>query len=246
MIKIGVVGNKGRMSQRLINIIGNQNDCILSGYFGHNGGTFSSLHELCEKSDIIIDFTTPETTMQCVEYVQNKTYICGTTGLTNDQIEIIKKAGKNAKILLSSNMSIGVAVVQYVLKKIVPLLDDFDIEILEKHHNKKVDSPSGTALSIGKNIAEIKGIDFDKNSIFNRKIVRQKNEIGIASLRGGTVAGEHTVNFFGDNETIELTHKAENRDIFAIGAIKFGKMIYNQQNMGFFDMEYIINLLGEC
>lgn len=241
VIKIGVTGSTGRMAQALQAEIKSQNDCKLSGFFGKNAGSVQNMGELFEISDIVIDFTTPYATMECLKYIKNKTFICGTTGLNSDQIESIKKCGQYSKILLASNMSFGVAVIQYILKNIVPLLKDFDVEIVEKHHNKKADSPSGTALSIGKNIANIKGIDFDKNAVFNRSGIRKANDIGFASIRGGTVAGEHTIGFFGDKEVIEITHKAENRDIFAIGAVKLAKIVHQRSQNGFFEIDDIIS-----
>ncbi len=239
MINIGIIGYSGRMAQSLIKEIGNHKDLNLSGYYSRNNSTFNSFKDLCDNSDVIIDFSNPEATMQCLPHIANKTFICGTTGFTIEQISEIKKAAINSKILLSSNMSIGIAILQYALKQIVPLLNDFDVEIIEKHHNKKIDSPSGTALSIAENIAKIKNCDIS----INRTDIRKKNEIGLTSLRGGTVAGEHIVHFFGNQEIIELSHKAENRDIFSIGAVKLAKILYFQSDYGFFDMEYIINLM---
>ncbi len=243
MIKIGILGSNGQMAQALKELILSQNDCELSGFYGKGESSVKNMQELCQISDAIIDFTNPEITMQCLEYLKNKIFVCGTTGFNDTQINLIKKCGENAKVFLSSNMSIGVAIIQHALKNIVPLLDDFDVEIIEKHHNKKIDSPSGTALSIGKNIANIKKINFDKHAVYNRIGQRKPNEIGFASIRGGTVIGEHTVAFLGENESIEITHKAENRKIFALGAIKIAKILYNKPNNGFFEMDQIINSL---
>jgi 4-hydroxy-tetrahydrodipicolinate reductase len=150
-------------------------------------------------------------------------HVIGTTGHSAEEDAIIAKAASRARIVKSGNMSLGVNLIAALVKRVAKTLgDDYDIEIVEMHHNKKIDAPSGTALMLGRAAAAGRGIDLAQHSIRGRDGItgpRQAGDIGFASLRGGTVVGDHTVTFAGVAERIELTHRAEDRMIFARGAL---------------------------
>jgi 4-hydroxy-tetrahydrodipicolinate reductase len=175
--------------------------------------------------DGLLDFTIPAATVAFAEMAarKGKVHIIGTTGLTGENEKLVAQAGKSAVIVKSGNFSMGVNLIAALTKRVAKTLDEsFDIEIFEMHHNKKVDAPSGTALMFGRAAAEGRGIDLAQRSARGRDGetgARQAGDIGFASLRGGTVVGEHSVIFAGPAERVELVHRAEDRMIFARGAL---------------------------
>jgi 4-hydroxy-tetrahydrodipicolinate reductase len=176
--------------------------------------------------DGIIDFTVPEATVALAELSAQAriVHVIGTTGIGEDGEAKIKAASRHARIIKSGNMSLGVNLLAVMVKKVAAALgEEFDIEVLEMHHRHKIDAPSGTALLLGKAAADGRGIDLKARSVRTRDVhtgARPVGDIGFATLRGGSVVGEHTVMFAGPAERIELTHKAESRDIFARGAVR--------------------------
>jgi 4-hydroxy-tetrahydrodipicolinate reductase len=172
-------------------------------------------------------------------------HILGTTGLTADDNAKIKEAGRRAVIVQSGNMSLGVNVLAALIKLMAKALDDdYDIEILEMHHNKKVDAPSGTALMFGRAAAQGRDVDFDKRSVRARDGqvgARKKGDIGFAALRGGSVVGDHSVIFAGPAERIELVHRAEDRLLFARGALK-AALWARGQKPGLYSMADVLGL----
>ena len=168
-------------------------------------------------------FRSPKATVALCALTAGKAHVIGTTGLSAEDEAKIKDASKNAVIVKSGNMSLGVNLVAAITKRVAKVLDQsFDIEVLEMHHNKKIDAPSGTALMFGRAAAEGRGIDLDKNSERGRDGetgARKPGSIGFASLRGGNVVGDHHVIFAGPAERIELVHKAQDRMLFASGAV---------------------------
>lgn len=183
--------------------------------------------EAMPEADVVIDFSHPDMLPYVESYVRRTgTALCsGTTGLTADALEHLASLGEVAPVLHSANYSLGVAVFRKILTQITPdLRTDFDIEIVETHHNKKADAPSGTAklladaIDPGHKMSRISGRDGMCGQ-------RSKDEIGIFALRGGTAAGEHTVYFFGDDETLSITHSASSRRIFASGALKAARIL---------------------
>jgi 4-hydroxy-tetrahydrodipicolinate reductase len=174
----------------------------------------------------LIDFTAPKATLALAELSAQAriVHVIGTTGIDKAGDEKIKAAARHARIVKSGNMSLGVNLLAALVRKVAASLgEDFDIEILEMHHKHKIDAPSGTALLLGHAAAEGRGIDLDRSSVRSRDGhtgARPKGHVGFATLRGGSVVGEHTVMFAGPDERIELTHKAASRDIFARGAIR--------------------------
>ena len=199
------------------------------------------------KADGIVDFTAPSATLEFAALVAKagKVHIIGTTGLSAADEAKIKDAAKSAVIVKSGNMSLGVNLLAALTKRVAKTLDNsFDIEILEMHHNQKVDAPSGTALMLGRAAAGGRGIALDKHSVKSRDGhtgARKRGDIGFAALRGGTVVGEHSVIFAGAAERVELTHKAEDRMIFARGALHAARWA-RAQKPGLYSMMDVLGL----
>jgi len=247
-MKIGIIGATGRMGLSIMEEIAKDDGLeLVSGFaryedknsgvdlgelaFNKKNGilTSANLEEVIAAADSIIDFSSIELTLQAAEIASKlgKTYVCGTTGFNEEQFSKFQSFANNSAFLWSSNMSIGINLLTALIKQACKTLDsDFDTEIIEMHHRYKKDAPSGTAISLGKAIAEAKGLDFDKVAQLSREGIiepRAKDEIGFATLRGGSVIGDHTVIFAEDNERIELSHKAVSRNIFAKGALRAAK-----------------------
>jgi 4-hydroxy-tetrahydrodipicolinate reductase len=243
-MRLIVAGAGGRMGRTLVKAIAETKGLVLAGaledarspLIGWDAGTLAGVSEigvklvgdaapLIEKADGIVDFTIPTATvaLNAVAAQAGKVHVIGTTGLSAADEAAIKEAAKRAVIVKSGNMSLGVNLLAALTKRVAKTLDeDFDIEILEMHHNQKIDAPSGTALLLGRAAAEGRGIEVDQHSVRSRDGhtgARKPGDIGFATLRGGTVVGEHSVIFAGTAERIELTHKAEDRMIFARGAL---------------------------
>ncbi len=195
-------------------------------------------------ADVIIDFTAPVATLLNLKIAREKSIpiVIGTTGLMDEEQKGIEASSKIIPVLVSSNMSIGVNLLFHLAPEAANALgEDYDIEIIEMHHNKKKDSPSGTAKTLAQKIAEAKGKRAKDIVVYGREGnvgQRSKNEIGIHAIRGGDIIGEHTIIFAGKNERIEITHRANSRDIFARGALLAARYIadkspglYNMQNV---------------
>jgi 4-hydroxy-tetrahydrodipicolinate reductase len=194
---------------------------------GKNGiPVVAQLEPLLAAADGLVDFTVPEATVAFARLLASKglVHIIGTTGLSAADEAAIAAAAARAIVVKSGNMSLGVNLLAALVKRVAKTLDaDFDIEILEMHHNRKIDAPSGTALMLGRAAAQGRGLNLAHHSVRNRDGVtgaRHAGDIGFASLRGGTVVGDHSVIFAGTAERIELTHRADDRMIFARGALK--------------------------
>ena len=205
---------------------------------------FSSINDVNIKADIIIDFSNPLALNSILEYSQNQklpVVIC-TTGFSKEQVEKINEASKNIPVFYSGNMSLGINLLIELCQKATNVLgDSFDIEIIEKHHNQKIDAPSGTALMIANGISE--HLDEKYEYKYNRTTSREKrkkNEIGIHSIRGGTITGDHEVIFAGKDEIITISHHAASRNIFANGAINAAKYILHK-TPGLYKMKNLIN-----
>jgi 4-hydroxy-tetrahydrodipicolinate reductase len=265
-MRLVVAGGGGRMGRTLVKAIAEAKGFALSGaledarspLIGWDVGTLAGLGEngvkltgdagaLLEKADGIIDFTAPAATVAIAELTAkgHQVHIIGTTGLTATDEAKIKDAAKSAVIVKSGNMSLGVNLLAALTRRVAKTLDNsFDIEILEMHHNQKVDAPSGTALMLGRAAAAGRGIDLDKHSVHSRDGhtgARKAGDIGFASLRGGSVVGEHSVIFAGPAERLELAHKAEDRMIFARGALHAALWARNQKP-GLYSMMDVLGL----
>ena len=205
---------------------------------------YADMNQITEKPDVIIDFSNPALLESLLIYAKEKkvpAVIC-TTGFSKEQTERIKEASKTIPILYSRNMSLGINLLVELSKIATGILgENFDVEIIEKHHNKKIDAPSGTALMLAEEIAERMpekaAFTYDRSK--ERKS-RTKNEIGIHSVRGGTIAGDHEVIFAGNKEIITLSHHAESREIFAVGALRAAEYLAKVKTAGFYTMKDVI------
>ena len=192
-----------------------------------------------DKIDVIIDFSSPFNLDMICDYVsKTKTpVVFATTGYSKEQLDKINELSKIAPVLRSANFSLGVIVLNRLVKEVTPLLEGYDIEIIEAHHNKKVDAPSGTAKMLLKSAMDATGYDAKMGR--NGYCPRAKNEIGVSAVRGGTIVGEHEVMYCGNDEVITLKHSAQSKKIFAIGAIKAARWLKDQKP-GFYDMEDVL------
>lgn len=265
-MRLVVAGAGGRMGRTLVKAIADNKQFALAGavedarspLLGQDAGVLAGLGEngiklspdagpLLAQADGIVDFTAPLATVGFAALAAQggKVHIIGTTGLSVADEGKIKDAAKVAKIVKSGNMSLGINLLAALTRRVAKTLDpSFDIEILEMHHNQKVDAPSGTALMLGRAAAEGRGIDLDRNSVRSRDGntgARKPGDIGFATLRGGSVVGEHTVMFVGPAERIELTHKAQDRMLFASGALH-AAIWAREQKPGLYSMADVLGL----
>ena len=204
---------------------------------------YIKIEDVKEKIDVIIDFSVPKATFKVLEYAEKEKtpIVIATTGFSNDELEKIEELSKEIPIFRSANMSLDINLMAEIVKKVAKVLQDTDIEIIETHHNRKIDAPSGTAILLADAINEV--LENKKEYDFNRmqkREPRNKNEIGFSSIRGGNIVGEHTVAFFGENETLEIKHTSYSRQVFVEGAIKSAKFIITKEN-GLYDMNDLIN-----
>lgn len=197
-------------------------------------------YETSPKADVCIDFSGVGAQKALAAYIRRtKTpLLSGTTGLTEPDFDVLRDLSKEVPVIWTANYSTGVAVLKKLLREYAPVLRDWDKEIVELHHNQKVDAPSGTAKQL------LQAIDPDGTAlvVHGREGMcgkRKKNEIGVFSLRGGTVAGEHTVSFFGEDECLEFTHKAQSRRVFAAGAVRAAEALADKP-AGFYTLEELI------
>jgi 4-hydroxy-tetrahydrodipicolinate reductase len=244
-MRLIVAGAGGRMGRALVRVIAETPGAVLTGALeaptsdriGKDAGVLAGLPAngvaisadlwaMSAAADGILDFTAPAATIANVAIAAERgiVHVIGTTGLSSSDDAVIKSVTKRAVVVQSGNMSLGVNLLAALVKRVARSLDeDFDIEILEMHHKAKVDAPSGTAYMLGRAAAAGRNIDLESRSVRARDGhtgARASGDIGFATLRGGTVTGDHTVIFAGPYERIELAHKAEDRMIFARGAIK--------------------------
>ncbi len=201
--------------------------------------SFETLNKISEKPDVIIDFSTPKGSFMALDYAvcHLVPIVLATTGFDDEQNSKILEYSEAIPIFKASNMSYVIHLMSKISGNISPLLNNMDVEIIEKHHNKKKDAPSGTALLLANSINIANKNKY--NYIYDRhseKNSRQKNQIGFSSIRGGNVVGEHSVVFLGENESIEIKHTAYSREIFAEGAVRAAKFLINQKN-GMYGMD---------
>jgi 4-hydroxy-tetrahydrodipicolinate reductase len=198
-------------------------------------------------AEAIIDFTAPAVSVMLAEIAAARglVHVIGTTGCSREEDWSIQKAGSaGARIVKSGNFSLGVNMLAGLVRQAAASLPGYDIEIVEMHHNQKVDAPSGTALMLGRAAAEGRGIALDENAVLSREGhtgARKAGTIGFAALRGGAVIGDHTVILAGPTERIEITHRAQSRDMFAAGAMQAALWARDQQP-GYYDMADVLGL----
>lgn len=244
-VKIAVMGAGGRMGRALLQAIDRTAGCTIGGgvepegtaTVGQDTGTLAGLApngllvtddplDLCTRVDALLDFTSPEASVEFAGLAANAriVHVIGTTGFTRAQDDAIEAAARHATIIKAGNMSLGVNLLAALAEKVAQALDDdFDIEIVEMHHRLKVDAPSGTALMLAEAAATGRNVALADTAVRSRDGhtgARKTGDIGIQTLRGGDVVGDHTLIFAGPGERIELTHRASDRSIFANGAVK--------------------------
>jgi 4-hydroxy-tetrahydrodipicolinate reductase len=265
-MRLIVAGAGGRMGRALTRAIAEAEGAVVTGaleapgseLLGKDAGTLAGLPEngiklsadlwsLSANADGILDFTVPGATIANVAIAAQRglVHVIGTTGLSASDDAVIKSVTSRAIVVKSGNMSLGVNLLAALVKRVAQSLDDsFDIEILEMHHKAKIDAPSGTALLLGEAAAEGRGIALDQHSARGRDGVtgaRKAGDIGFASLRGGTVTGDHSVIFAGPYERIEFSHRAEDRMIFAHGALKAAMWAHGKKP-GLYSMADVLGL----
>ena len=250
MVNVIMHGCNGKMGRVITNLVEEDDNIqIVAGIDAYTGmaneyPVFASIKECDVKADAIIDFSVTAAIDDLLDYaVSTKTpvVVC-TTGLSANQLEKINEASKSVAVLRSANMSLGINTLMKLLKTATEVLANrgFDIEIVEKHHNQKVDAPSGTALALADCINQELNNEYDYT--YDRSTVREKrkkNEIGISAVRGGTIVGEHEVIYAGTDEVIEIKHTAYSKAIFAKGAIDAAKFLANKE-AGMYDMSDVI------
>ncbi len=218
MTKYGIIGSNGRMGQAIAAELAATGG-TLAGAIDMGGDPFA----LAAQSDVLIDFSSPKALRSTLMAARTShtPIVIGTTGLTDECHREIAEAAKHIAVLQTGNTSLGVTLLAALVKQAASQLGpDWDIEILEMHHRHKVDAPSGTAKLLGEAAAAGRGIDLAGHTDIDRNHKRKVSDIGFASLRGGSVFGDHNVIFAGENERIELGHRAESRAVFARGAIR--------------------------
>ncbi|NMM63858.1 4-hydroxy-tetrahydrodipicolinate reductase [Clostridium sp. P21] len=250
MLKVIISGCNGAMGQVLAKTIESMENTEISVGIDKNvdrcKNNYDVYSDICDykgTADVIIDFSNPAGLENLLNYgIENKTpIVIATTGLSSENVDSIKKASEKIAVFQSGNTSLGINVLTSLVKKAAASLSEsFDIEIIEKHHNKKVDAPSGTAYMIANAIND--ELNNSKEFIYGREGIRkrEKNEIGIHSVRGGTIAGEHTVIFAGTDEIVEIKHTAMSKNIFAQGAVKAAKYLVNQDK-GLYNMDDLLS-----
>ncbi|MBP1546241.1 MAG: 4-hydroxy-tetrahydrodipicolinate reductase [Oscillospiraceae bacterium] len=252
MIKTAITGANGKMGKVLTSIISGREDCSICGGIDINtdkNGLFPIVSEpsqLPEKPDVIIDFSHPSALDKLLEYCLSTgtPVVIATTGFSDEQIAKIKAAAEQIPVFFSFNMSLGINLLASLAKTAAKLLGgQFDIEIVEKHHNQKIDAPSGTAIMLGNAVNsaldEKYHFEYDRHS---KRMKRDKYEIGMHAIRGGTIVGEHDVIFAGRDEVITLSHSAASKEVFAVGAVN-AAVFLAKQSAGLYDMSDVIEEL---
>ena len=238
MINVLIHGINGRMGQEVLKQVEKSEDFSLCSGIDKD----DNIESISNIPDVIIDFSIPNASINMLEFAvkNNIPVVIATTGFSDEQNKLINEYSKVIPIFKSANMSYEINIMSEIVSKLAVLLKDSDIEIVETHHNKKIDSPSGTALILADSINTALGnnLDYEYNRHAKHE-ARAKQEIGIHSIRGGTEVGKHSVMFFGENESLEITHNVTSRSIFAKGALKAAQFIITKQS-GLFNMKDLI------
>lgn len=265
-MRVAIIGASGRMGKTLIEAVNQREGLTVSAaierpdstLLGADAGELAAigklgvgvvgdLEQVVDEFDVLIDFTTPETTARnldiCVAH--NKKIIIGTTGFDESGLEAIEQAAQNIAVIFAANFSVGVNLCLKLLAQAAEVLDDgYDIEVIEGHHRHKVDAPSGTALRMGQVVADTLGRDLKQCAVYGREGItgaRDPKTIGFSTVRAGDIVGDHTVLFATEGERVEITHKASSRMTFAKGAARCCGWIADKSH-GLFDMQDVLNL----
>lgn len=241
-MKVGVAGANGRVGQLLVQNIKMSPELELAGAFDAGDDP----KPVFEAADVVIDFTAPKATEMHAKLAADTgtALVACTTGLSAEQEAVLAEAAKKTAIVYASNTSMAVNVLFALTEQAAKYLPDYDIEIIEAHHNKKIDAPSGTALTLGKTAAAARGEVFDDVAVLSREGqvgARKKGEIGFSTIRGGDAVGEHTVILFGEGERIEIKQQASNRALYAQGAIRAAQWVAGKSS-GLYSMRDVLGL----
>lgn len=252
MTKIIMNGCNGKMGHVISRLAAQDDACeIVAGFDiadqgDHPYPVFTNPDDFTGEADVIIDFSHPSMLTKLLDYGKKRhiPLILATTGFSPEQKKEMDEASKSVPIFFSANMSLGINLLIDLAKKATKLLEgSFDIEIVERHHNQKIDAPSGTALAIADAISDT--LSTPAEYVYDRHAVRKKRsktEIGLHAVRGGTIVGDHTVIFAGNDEVIELKHSAHSKEVFAVGALKAAKFMTGK-GPGKYDMNDLIREL---
>ena len=257
-LRILVVGALGRMGERVRACIEHSPGLSLGAALeaSEHAGMGSELAEgvvvsddvkaALGRSDVAVVFAVPDPTVRFLEAASEAGIpaVVGTTGCSAEQHARIESAARHIPLVLAGNFSVAVNVLIHLTRRAAALLPEYQAEILELHHAHKIDAPSGTALALGSAIAEARGLELDKQAVLAREGqtgVRPDGAIGFQALRGGDVAGEHTVFFLGTGERVELSHRASTRDHFAAGALRAARWVHGREP-GLYDMQQVLGL----
>lgn len=266
-IRVAVTGAAGRMGKTLIDAICDSDQLVLGAGIERTGSTLigsdvgelagqgllnislvDDLNSVVDDFDVLIDFTVPDATLHHAQICAKagKKIVIGTTGLSDDQASQLKDLSSTMGIVYAPNYSVGVNATFKLLEVAAKIFGDtVDIEITEAHHRHKVDAPSGTALKMGRVVADVLGRDLDKVAVYGREGItgeRDRETIGFTTIRSGDIIGEHTVMFGGVGERLEITHRAQSRSNFAAGALRAGVWI-TDKNTGLYDMQDVLGLV---
>ncbi|MCC8015811.1 MAG: 4-hydroxy-tetrahydrodipicolinate reductase [Clostridiales bacterium] len=248
MIRIILCGSNGKMCKVIQNVVNARNDCRIVAGIDLNTASetfpiYKNFNDIKESADVIIDFTNPALLDNLLSFSvgQSLPVVIATTGYDDSQKIKIEQASRKTAVFFTYNMSLGINLLANLAKKAAEVLgDDFDVEIIEKHHNQKIDAPSGTALMLADAVCEEMGkpmkYEYDRHS---KREKRTKNEIGIHSVRGGTIVGEHEIIFAGRDEIISLSHSARSKEVFAVGAVN-AAVFMKDKPAGMYTMKELI------
>lgn len=266
MAKITVIGASGRMGQMIINSINKTEGATLAGALemeghetlGKDAGDIAGVGNLgvaitddfaeaIKDCDVTIDFTSPMSTLHNVDMAikAGKKAVIGTTGFSKDELGVVDFLSKKGSIVLAPNMSMGINLLARLVEEAARTLhEEYDIEIIDMHHSQKKDAPSGTAIQLGECAAHGRGSELSELGVYERYGIigeRKKGTIGIQTIRGGDIVGDHTVIFAGPGERLELTHRAHSRETFASGAVT-AAMWLSDKDKGLYDMQDVLGL----
>ena len=250
MTRLIISGCNGHMGRVVEDVCATAGDITVAAGFDILGAgdrqfpVFSTPDQFTGEADVVVDFSHPAALTPLLDFCRARKLpaVLATTGYTPEQLAEIDAAAQEIPLFRSANMSLGVNVVRELVKKAAAILTDFDIEIVERHHRRKVDAPSGTALMLADAAAQ--AVPYEPEYIYERESVRrprEKREIGIASVRGGTIVGDHTVLFAGRDEVIEITHHAASREVFAAGAVRAAKFLAGGLAPGLYSMADLVD-----
>jgi 4-hydroxy-tetrahydrodipicolinate reductase len=231
LIKVGISGANGRMGNAIESVIHSQSNRFTLIAKLTNQSTETDISNACKNCDVIIDFSNATSLKNLTKFAAEHStkLLIGTTALKKEHFDYIQEASKKNAIIYAPNTSLGANLLEDLSMKAAKILNSYDVEIIESHHKYKKDSPSGTAIAIGKTIANAKGLDFNQSAVFDRSArgLRKESDISFASVRGGGIFGEHEIIFASDNELVTVGHRALSRLAFAEGAVHAAAWLFS-------------------